>query len=95
MAYFSSFEILTRVAFTWLFTHENYISHQRTLQSQPVVHFICGSLSGFSGTVLSHPFDVVRTRMVSQSEPKTYHSTRHAIRVIATTEGLSGMLSID
>ncbi|XP_027202279.2 thiamine pyrophosphate carrier protein 1 [Dermatophagoides pteronyssinus] len=91
MAYFSSFEILTRLTLKWLIDHEEIISHKYVMQSQPLVHFICGSMAGFTGTLLSHPFDVIRTRMVSQSEPKTYHTTGQAFMTIAKHEGRVGL----
>lgn len=74
----------------WLFDHEDYISHKQAIQTKPLVNFVCGSMAGFTGTMLSHPFDVVRTRMVSQSEPKTYLNTRQAIILMAQKEGLIG-----
>ena len=101
MAYFSSFELFTKIAWTYLMTNscnDNnsfFHRHRQTFldssSSQPVVNFMCGSLSGFCATVLAHPFDVVRTRIISQSdEPKTYQNTRHAFRSIAQAEGLTG-----
>ena len=89
MAYFSSFEIFTQTSWKYLFAEEKFLSKERALIAQPVVHFICGSMSGICGTVLSHPFDVVRTRIISQSEPRTYFNTRHAISCMAKNEGFS------
>lgn len=89
MAYFSSFEILTQASWKWFFADEKFVTKERALHAQPVVHFICGSISGFCGTVLSHPFDVVRTRIVSQAEPRTYLNTRHAFISMGKFEGFS------
>lgn len=90
MVYFSSFELFTKGAFQWLINHDQYISREVVIHSAPVINFACGSLSGFVSTTLSHPFDVVRTRMVSQSEPKTYRNFRHAVTSLWEREALKG-----
>lgn len=37
---------------------------------RPLSHLVCGSLSGCCATIVSHPFDVLRTRFVAQGEPR-------------------------
>lgn len=44
---------------------------------KPIVHFLCGGLGGYAGTVASFPFDVVRTRFVAQNKT-VYSSTLNA-----------------
>jgi len=41
-------------------------------QHRPTVHSVCGGLAGCCATVFSFPFDVIRTRLVAQGEPKLY-----------------------
>ncbi|UYV78215.1 SLC25A19 [Cordylochernes scorpioides] len=53
----------------------------------PVSHFLCGSVAGCVATVASQPFDVVRTRLVGQGEPKTYNGMAHAMKQMAVKEG--------
>lgn len=98
-AYFSSFELFTQLTWNLLLSSSSENSNSSTTSSlttnhwtPATVHFFCGSLSGFSATALSHPFDVIRTRIISQSEtPKTYLNTRHAMRTILAREGVAGL----
>ncbi|RZB40541.1 Mito carr domain containing protein [Asbolus verrucosus] len=54
----------------------------------PVVNFSCGSLAGCSATLVSFPFDVVRTRLVAQSEThKVYSGILEAFKSISKKEG--------
>lgn len=79
-AQFSSFEFLTKLshrAGTWT-TDPTF---------KPVTHFIVGGLAGVTGTLVSYPFDVVRTRLVAQGVTKVYGGTRDAVRQMMTTEG--------
>lgn len=92
MAYFSSFEILNRLTFEWFFNRENFISQKYLLQSQPLVHFLCGSFAGCSATLMSHPFDVIRTRMISQYNfTKAYTNIKQAIYLLVKNEGFLGL----
>lgn len=95
-AYFSSFELYTQLTWSLLLSADSSSSSTSKLTTNhwtpATVHFFCGSLSGFSATALSHPFDVIRTRIISQSEtPKTYLNTRHALRTIFAREGVTGL----
>eukprot|EP01135_Chromosphaera_perkinsii_P003441 Nk52_evm10s243 gene=Nk52_evmTU10s243 len=50
-------------------------------------HFFGGGFSGCFATVITYPLDTVRTRLVSQGEPKTYLNSRDAIKKIYVNEG--------
>ncbi|ENN73182.1 mitochondrial thiamine pyrophosphate carrier [Dendroctonus ponderosae] len=53
----------------------------------PLVNFTCGSIAGSVATLVSFPFDVVRTRFVAQSEnKKVYHNILSAVIQICRTE---------
>ena len=39
-----------------------------------VMNTCCGGVAGVSATFACHPFDVLRTRLVGQGEPKVYYS---------------------
>lgn len=41
--------------------------------TQPVINFSSGFLAGCCATVVSFPFDTVRTRLVVQGEPKVIY----------------------
>lgn len=53
-------------------------------------HLFCGSVAGCVGTVTSFPLDVVRTRLISQGNPKVYRSMWDAISKIYIREGIRG-----
>ena len=56
----------------------------------PSLHFAAGGCAGIAGTLASYPFDVVRTRLVAQCEPKIYSGTMDATRKIYLGEGVKG-----
>jgi len=90
MVQFSSFEFYTQSVWnSFLFNDEK--RRERALHYQPVIHFVCGAMSGFSATLMAHPFDVIRTRLISQSEPKTYTSTSNAFKLIVRIEGYKAL----
>lgn len=53
--------------------------------------FFSGALAGAAGTLASYPFDLLRTTMAAQGEPKVYFSMVHAARSIAATQGVQGL----
>ncbi|RWS06466.1 mitochondrial thiamine pyrophosphate carrier-like protein [Dinothrombium tinctorium] len=75
---FSSYEYFTKLF--WL-----NVNGERYKNS---INFICGSLAGVAATVAAQPFDVIRTRLIAQSEPKTYVSVIHAFRSIVYSESV-------
>uniref|UniRef100_A0A023FGX9 Putative mitochondrial solute carrier protein n=1 Tax=Amblyomma cajennense TaxID=34607 RepID=A0A023FGX9_AMBCJ len=92
---FSSWEYLTR-------QFETGLGPERWQQWQNSVHFTCGFASGCLSTAVAHPFDVIRTRLVAQMEPKVqgfsaqgvrfgrYTGFVHCVRCILTQEGVQG-----
>ena len=54
------------------------------------VHFVCGLNAGLMASLVTHPFDVVKTQM--QLYPSKYRGTAHCINVIFTEYGLSGFM---
>ncbi|XP_060535132.1 mitochondrial thiamine pyrophosphate carrier [Cylas formicarius] len=78
VAQFWAFEVLSRNA------HHLGLSGKWS----PLLNFACGSVGGGVATVVSFPFDVVRTRLVAQSDhKKVYHGTLAATREICLREG--------
>ncbi|KAK9880951.1 hypothetical protein WA026_013275 [Henosepilachna vigintioctopunctata] len=77
LAQFTSFEILTK--------HASLLGVGRDWNS---VNFTCGTISGCFATLMSFPFDVVRTRLVAQSEKqRIYRGITHAFTQIVKQEG--------
>ncbi|XP_033100402.1 mitochondrial thiamine pyrophosphate carrier-like [Anneissia japonica] len=79
---FVSFEFLTKSVFSRL--PENLTQPVY----KPVYHFFCGGIAGCVSTCVSQPVDVLRTRLVSQGEPKVYKGIRHAVGMMYKEGGI-------
>lgn len=53
--------------------------------------FISGALSGAAGTVASYPFDLLRTTLAAQGEPKVYQGMVEAAKDIMAKGGVVGL----
>ncbi|XP_050947823.1 mitochondrial thiamine diphosphate carrier 2-like isoform X3 [Cucumis melo] len=60
-------------------------------QLSPYLSYISGALAGCAATVGSYPFDLLRTILASQGEPKIYPTMRSAFIDIIRTRGFRGM----
>lgn len=52
-----------------------------------------GAIGGAAGTLASYPFDLLRTTLAAQGEPKVYNSMGDAMRGIVRERGIRGMYS--
>ncbi|XP_076892688.1 mitochondrial thiamine diphosphate carrier 2-like [Bidens hawaiensis] len=57
----------------------------------PYLSFMSGALAGCAATVGSYPFDLIRTILASQGEPKIYPNMRSAFVDIMKTRGFRGL----
>ncbi|CAK8563675.1 unnamed protein product [Lathyrus sativus] len=57
----------------------------------PYLSYVSGALAGCAATVGSYPFDLLRTILASQGEPKVYPNMRSAFMDIIKTRGFQGM----
>ena len=57
---------------------------------QAATHFACGMMAGFLASLVTHPADVVKTKI--QIKPEVYRSIIHASRIILTESGPRGFL---
>lgn len=57
----------------------------------PYLSYISGALAGCAATVGSYPFDLLRTILASQGEPKVYPTMRSAFVDIVKTRGFRGL----
>ncbi|KAJ8975698.1 hypothetical protein NQ317_017382, partial [Molorchus minor] len=74
----------------WAFEMLSKQVHRMNLSANvsPITNFVCGSLAGCAATIVSFPFDVIRTRLVAQSEQhKIYQGVLHAGLDIYRKEG--------
>ncbi|GBO38518.1 hypothetical protein AVEN_21783-1, partial [Araneus ventricosus] len=60
---FTTFEVLTHQA-------SEHLPEKLNSKGKPLINFACGALAGGIATTGSFPFDVMRTRLVAQGEPK-------------------------
>ncbi|KAF9971758.1 hypothetical protein BGZ73_005211 [Actinomortierella ambigua] len=54
----------------------------------PTIHMVSGVAAGFLSTTLTHPFDMLKTRM--QLKPSDYKNVLHAARKVFLEEGMIG-----
>jgi solute carrier family 25 thiamine pyrophosphate transporter 19 len=59
--------------------------------ASPFVSFGSGAVAGVCGTVASYPFDLLRTTLAAQGEPKVYSNMFDAARGIVKTSGFWGL----
>lgn len=57
----------------------------------PYLSYLSGALAGCAATVGSYPFDLLRTILASQGEPKVYPNMRAAFVDIIKTRGFRGL----
>lgn len=61
------------------------------LRLSPYLSYVSGALAGCAATVGSYPFDLLRTILASQGEPKVYPSMTSAFLDIIRTRGVRGL----
>ncbi|KXZ44653.1 hypothetical protein GPECTOR_64g147 [Gonium pectorale] len=59
----------------------------------PLVSLASGALAGAAATVASYPFDLLRTTLAAQGEPKVYRNMWDAAKSIVSTRGPAGLYS--
>lgn len=57
----------------------------------PYLSYVSGALAGCAATVGSYPFDLLRTILASQGEPKVYPNMRSAFVSILEHRGIQGL----
>ncbi|ONM34813.1 thiamine diphosphate carrier protein2 [Zea mays] len=63
------------------------------LHLSPYLSYVSGALAGCAATIGSYPFDLLRTILASQGEPKIYPNMRSAFVDIIKTRGVQGLYS--
>ncbi|EFJ40054.1 mitochondrial substrate carrier [Volvox carteri f. nagariensis] len=61
--------------------------------SSPLISLASGALAGAAATVASYPFDLLRTTLAAQGEPKVYRNMWDAARGIVSQRGPVGLYS--
>ncbi|GAB4856280.1 hypothetical protein Ancab_014208 [Ancistrocladus abbreviatus] len=85
----------TAIQFTVLHKIKTYMAGSSKSEDHiylsPYLSYISGAVAGCAATIGSYPFDLVRTILASQGEPKVYPNMRSAIVGIFKTRGLTGL----
>lgn len=55
--------------------------------------FGAGAAAGAAATIASYPFDLLRTTLAAQGEPRVYRGTAAAARAIVASRGVTGLYS--
>jgi len=87
----------TAIQFTVLHKLKTFASGSSKTENHinlsPYLSYISGALAGCAATVGSYPFDLLRTILASQGEPKVYPNMRSAFMDIVHTRGFQGLYS--
>ncbi|RAL54454.1 hypothetical protein DM860_001582 [Cuscuta australis] len=87
----------TAIQFTVLHKFKTFASGSSKSEDHiylsPYLSYISGALAGCAATVGSYPFDLLRTILASQGEPKIYPNLRSAFVDIIQTRGIRGLYS--
>ncbi|KAJ1395368.1 Mitochondrial carrier protein [Sesbania bispinosa] len=85
----------TAIQFTVLHKLKTFASgsskSENHVNLSPYLSYVSGALAGCAATVGSYPFDLLRTILASQGEPKVYPSMRSAFGDIIQTRGFQGL----
>ncbi|WJX27861.1 hypothetical protein P8452_16641 [Trifolium repens] len=87
----------TAIQFTVLHKFKTFASGSSKTENHinlsPYLSYVSGALAGCAATVGSYPFDLLRTILASQGEPKVYPNMRSAAIDILRTRGFRGLYS--
>ncbi|KAL3648704.1 hypothetical protein CASFOL_005107 [Castilleja foliolosa] len=85
----------TAIQFTVLHKLKSFVSGSSKsgdhINISPYLSYISGAFAGCAATIGSYPFDLLRTILASQGEPKIYPNMRSALVDILQTRGFRGL----
>uniref|UniRef100_A0A7C9CPI4 Uncharacterized protein n=1 Tax=Opuntia streptacantha TaxID=393608 RepID=A0A7C9CPI4_OPUST len=85
----------TAIQFAVLHKFKTYMSGSSKAEDHahlsPYLSYISGAVAGCAATIGSYPFDLVRTILASQGEPKVYPNMRSAFAGILRRRGVRGL----
>ena len=61
------------------------------LDSAPAAPYVAGAIAGAAGTIASYPFDLLRTTLAAQGEPRVYAGMVDAAQGIVRQHGIGGL----
>ncbi|XP_057958269.1 mitochondrial thiamine diphosphate carrier 2-like isoform X2 [Malania oleifera] len=85
----------TAIQFTVLHRLKTFVAGSSKAEDHihlsPYLSYVSGALAGCAATVGSYPFDLLRTILASQGEPKVYPTMSSAFVDIVRTRGFQGL----
>ncbi|GLJ46065.1 hypothetical protein SUGI_0970450 [Cryptomeria japonica] len=85
----------TAIQFAFLHKFKSFVAgstkSEDHLRLSPYLSYVSGALAGCAATIGSYPFDLLRTILASQGEPKVYPNLRTAFKEIVQTRGMRGL----
>ncbi|KAK7412944.1 hypothetical protein VNO78_04728 [Psophocarpus tetragonolobus] len=85
----------TAIQFTVLHKLKSFASGSSKTENHitlsPYLSYMSGAIAGSAATIGSYPFDLLRTILASQGEPKVYPNMRTALVDILQTRGFQGL----
>ncbi|KAL1548442.1 mitochondrial thiamine diphosphate carrier 2-like isoform X1 [Salvia divinorum] len=85
----------TAIQFTVLHKLKSFVSgsskSEDHINISSCLSYVSGALAGCAATVGSYPFDLIRTLLASQGEPKVYPNMRAALSDILKKRGFRGL----
>ncbi|XP_050438793.1 mitochondrial thiamine pyrophosphate carrier-like [Adelges cooleyi] len=69
-------------------TYKYSLEINRNTSTNYDAHFISGVIASTTASIISYPFDVMRTRLVAQKSNQLYTNMRHTATSIYQTEGI-------
>lgn len=67
------------------------VAEKNGLGNLPGLSFANGAIAGAAGTAASYPFDLLRTTLAAQGEPRIYRGMNDAARAIIKKNGVLGL----
>ncbi|CAG8690849.1 1406_t:CDS:2, partial [Funneliformis caledonium] len=87
---YGAIQFLTYQRMQNFFNHFYLNEHGKPIINVTLQPFFSGAICGTTATVVTYPFDLLRTRLAAQGEKRTYTGLNHAVQQIYTKEGYSG-----
>jgi len=81
----------TAIQFAALGEFRRQAEHAGVDPKSPPLAFAAGAFAGVAATVCTYPFDVIRTVLAAQGNPRVYHSLADAARGVIRDRGLGGL----
>ncbi|CAI2176923.1 15971_t:CDS:2, partial [Funneliformis geosporum] len=87
---YGAIQFLTYQRMQNFFNHIYLNKNGKPIMNVKLQPFLSGAICGTTATVITYPFDLLRTRFAAQGEKRTYTGLNHAVQQIYAQEGYRG-----